>query len=135
MYNLKQSLLFLPLLLLAIPAQAQIPTNAACSNASLAIAWSAAVAGTLTLVLDLAPAAASIRTPFLFALVGGFVFGVGAALNRGCSLSTLQRLADGEMSMLVTLAGLVLGVASFSYLGRTQSAYHSTLFWSPQESA
>jgi uncharacterized membrane protein YedE/YeeE len=79
-----------------------------------AVAWSATVAGTLLIVLHLTPAVPLARSPFPLALAGGFVFGAGAAFNGGCSLSTLQRLADGELSMLVTLAGLVLGAASWT---------------------
>jgi uncharacterized protein len=81
-----------------------------------AIAWSAAVAGTLTIVLHLTPAAPSLRMPIVYALLGGFTFGIGAALNRGCSLSTLQRLADGDLSMLATLAGIIIGIASWTWL-------------------
>jgi len=79
-----------------------------------AVLWSATVAGTLVLVLHLSPAAQMARSPFALALAGGFAFGVGAAFNGGCSLSTLQRLADGELSMMVTLAGFVLGIASWT---------------------
>ena len=43
-------------------------------------------------------------------LAGGFLFGMGAALNGGCSFSTMTRLADGQIRMLVTLLGVALGV-------------------------
>lgn len=43
-------------------------------------------------------------------LVGGLLFGIGAALNGGCSFSTLARLADGQLRMLATLAGFAVGV-------------------------
>lgn len=43
-------------------------------------------------------------------LIGGFVFGAGAALNGGCAFSTLARLAEGHLRMLVTLGGFALGV-------------------------
>lgn len=43
-------------------------------------------------------------------LLGGFLFGMGAALNGGCSFSTLTRLADGQLRMLVSLLGFALGV-------------------------
>ena len=76
----------------------------------VAVLWSATVAGTLILVLHWPVTPLPRRTPALLALAGGYVFGVGAAINGGCSLSTLQRLADGELAMLVTLAGFVLGV-------------------------
>jgi uncharacterized membrane protein YedE/YeeE len=49
------------------------------------------------------------------ALVGGFVFGVGAAVNGGCALGTLGRLGSGELRMLFTLLGLVAGLAGGGY--------------------
>ncbi|NIR32078.1 MAG: YeeE/YedE family protein [Gammaproteobacteria bacterium] len=45
------------------------------------------------------------------ALLGGFVFGVGAALNGGCAFSTLAHLADGHVVMLGTLGGFCVGAA------------------------
>lgn len=42
-------------------------------------------------------------------LFGGLLFGMGAALNGGCSFSTLARLADGQLRMLGTLSGFALG--------------------------
>lgn len=44
-------------------------------------------------------------------LLGGFVFGIGATLNMGCAFSTLTRLAEGQIRMLLTLAGFASGVA------------------------
>ena len=49
------------------------------------------------------------------ALIGGFVFGVGAAVNGGCALGTLGRLGSGELRMLFTLLGLVAGLAGGAY--------------------
>lgn len=79
-----------------------------------AVAWTALVAGG---VAYFAPASAThvlARIPHSFALAGGFLFGVGAAINGGCSLSTLQRLADGDLSMLGTLAAFVIGVLAWT---------------------
>lgn len=72
--------------------------------------WAAAVSGVVGLMGPVAPQAPVVWSPS-FSLAGAFVFGVGAALNGGCSLSTLQRLIDGELSMLATLGGLAAGVA------------------------
>lgn len=72
--------------------------------------WAAAVAGVVGLMGSVAPQAPVVWSSS-FSLAGAFVFGVGAALNGGCSLSTLQRLIDGELSMLATLVGLAAGVA------------------------
>jgi uncharacterized membrane protein YedE/YeeE len=44
------------------------------------------------------------------ALAGGFIFGVGAAVNGGCALGTLGRLGSGELRMLATLLGLFAGM-------------------------
>jgi hypothetical protein len=46
-------------------------------------------------------------------LLGGLLFGIGAAVNGACAFSTLARLADGQLAMLGTLGGFLLGVAGF----------------------
>jgi hypothetical protein len=53
------------------------------------------------------------------ALLGGFVYGIGAALNGGCAFSTLNQLADGKLRMLVTFAGFCFGVLTDLALART----------------
>jgi hypothetical protein len=50
------------------------------------------------------------------ALLGGLVFGVGAAVNGACAYSTLARLADGEGGMLVAAAAFALGVLLYLML-------------------
>lgn len=50
------------------------------------------------------------------AVLGGFAFGIGAALNGACAFSTLARLADGEGAMLATAAAFALGVSGFAAL-------------------
>lgn len=75
-----------------------------------AVLWMATLGGVLTLVFGLAPMPAAVRTPAAWALAGGWMFGLGAAINGGCSLSTLHRLADGELGMTATLVGFALGV-------------------------
>lgn len=50
------------------------------------------------------------RYPFShLTLVGGFLFGIGAALNNGCALHTLVRLGRGDLRMFISLSGLVGG--------------------------
>jgi uncharacterized membrane protein YedE/YeeE len=49
------------------------------------------------------------------ALIGGFVFGVGAAFNGGCALGTIGRLGSGELRMLFTLLGLMTGMVAGGY--------------------
>jgi uncharacterized membrane protein YedE/YeeE len=76
-----------------------------------AVLWMAALTGVLVLGFGFTPQPAAVRTPLAWAMAGGWLFGVGAAVNGGCSLSTLHRLADGELGMLATLAAFALGVS------------------------
>jgi uncharacterized membrane protein YedE/YeeE len=48
-----------------------------------------------------------------FAMLGGFAFGLGAAINGGCAYSTMARLVDGEGKMLATVGGFAVGVFCF----------------------
>jgi uncharacterized membrane protein YedE/YeeE len=50
------------------------------------------------------------------AVLGGFAFGMGAAVNGACAYSTMARLVDGEGGMLVTVAALAFGVLGFGAL-------------------
>ena len=50
------------------------------------------------------------------AIGGGFLFGVGAAVNGGCAFSTLGHLANGNLWMLTTLFGFCIGVAGLSFM-------------------
>lgn len=76
-----------------------------------AAAWSAAIAWPLwhwfpeTFTTSLAWTI----NPHAFA--GGFLFGIGAAINGGCAISTLSRLANGEAVMTASLVGIVSGAA------------------------
>ena len=45
------------------------------------------------------------------AVTGGFVFGIGAAVNRACAISILSRLGEGDLSMLLTIAAMLFGTA------------------------
>jgi uncharacterized protein len=42
---------------------------------------------------------------------GGFLFGIGAALNGGCAFSTVSHLGGGDFGQFPTLLGLGLGFA------------------------
>jgi uncharacterized membrane protein YedE/YeeE len=50
------------------------------------------------------------------AVLGGFAFGMGAAINGACAYSTMARLVDGEGGMLVTVGALAFGVLWFGAL-------------------
>ena len=48
----------------------------------------------------------SVSSPFIF---GGLLFGFGAALNKGCSISTVSKLSRGHFYMAATVIGWLLG--------------------------
>lgn len=56
-----------------------------------------------------------IQTPFisyqfsLWAVFGGLLFGLGVAVNNGCGVSTISRLARGHLTMLLTVCGWLIG--------------------------
>lgn len=51
-----------------------------------------------------------VRWPLtIWPFVGGLLFGVGAAINGGCTFSTLAKLGDGDMNFAATVAGWVAG--------------------------
>lgn len=72
--------------------------------------WMALLAGLLSLLAGYPLPTVRMFAPIGIALLGGSLFGIGAALNGGCSLSTLHRLADGDLGMLGTLLGFAAGV-------------------------
>ena len=78
-----------------------------------AVLWMATLTGVLVLAFGVVPQPAWARAPALWAWAGGALFGVGAAVNGGCSLSTLTRLADGEVGMIAALGGFALGVSTW----------------------
>lgn len=80
------------------------------------VLWVAAITMAMLLLLGDAKAPGIAWAISLHAVVGGLAFGIGAALNRGCAFSTLARLANGEASMVLALAGFCLG-AIVAHLG------------------
>ena len=42
-------------------------------------------------------------------LVGGFIFGIGAGINQACSVSTMNHLTKGNLSMMMTMVGWAIG--------------------------
>lgn len=75
-----------------------------------AAAWSCLLAGVFVLLglpINGVPVTHGV---WWLGVFGGFLFGVGAAINGGCSLSTVQQLADGDSTMLLTLLAFVSGV-------------------------
>jgi len=78
-----------------------------------AMLWAVLLTGALVLVFGFVPPPAWTRTPLAWAWAGGLLFGVGAAVNGGCSMSTLTRLADGDLGMLAALAGFLAGVTTW----------------------
>lgn len=66
-------------------------------------------------------------TPLGFSIVwpgifGGVLFGMGAVLNGGCAFSTLTRLGNGNLGMIVTLSGFAVGVGMYELLNRSTAS-------------
>lgn len=80
------------------------------------VLWVMAVSMPILLFLpDVAALNRSYAVSFT-AIIGGFAFGVGAAINGGCAFSTLGYLANGNLWMLTTLVGYCLGVTGLSII-------------------
>lgn len=54
---------------------------------------------------------------------GGVLFGIGAGLNGGCAFSTLTRLGNGNLGMIVTLSGFTAGVAVYTLVNRSTANF------------
>lgn len=80
-----------------------------------AVLWAALLGGVVAVGFRQTLPGVPMPRPETWSLVGGWLFGVGAAINGGCSLSTLHRLADGELGMLATLSGFMVGTALWSF--------------------
>jgi uncharacterized membrane protein YedE/YeeE len=50
-------------------------------------------------------------------LAGGFLFGLGAAVNQGCAFSTLNRLGSGDVGMVATVIGFTAGLVGYFRFG------------------
>jgi len=60
-----------------------------------------------------------------FAAIGGLLFGFGAAANHGCGVSTVSRLARGEMVMLATILGWLTGwILLASFISTVESSVY-----------
>ncbi len=60
-------------------------------------------------------------------LLGGFIFGVGTAVNGACSISTVSRLSSGEISMVFTLLGWLAGWLLLDFTGTNFSYSRLTI--------
>jgi hypothetical protein len=77
------------------------------------ILWASAVTIPFFLLSMSTPPQSGAWTLSIAALLGGFTFGVGAAMNGACVYSTMARLADGEGAMLTTVVGFGFGIVGF----------------------
>ncbi|MGF1756486.1 YeeE/YedE family protein [Photobacterium sagamiensis] len=63
------------------------------------------------LFIDSAMFRHDISFPFF---IGGLLFGLGAAMNKGCAISTISKLAKGHYQMIATLLGWLIGWCSLA---------------------
>jgi len=45
----------------------------------------------------------------IWVALGGIIFGLGTAFNQGCGVSTLSKLSRGDLTMIATLLGWLIG--------------------------
>ena len=69
-------------------------------------------------------------------LVGGLLFGLGAAFNGGCSVSTVSRFSSGDTAMLFTMMGWLAGwilweSTGLNFAPKTLAPPHPLLAWLP----
>lgn len=74
------------------------------------ILWAFAVVLAATWITLEGPPLSPGYWPSTASLIGGFVFGLGAAVNGGCAFSTLNKLGSGDFGTLGTLVGFVAGL-------------------------
>ena len=87
--------------------------------------WAAAIFALVTMLAPGHSRGFQVYAPPLLSLLGGFVFGAGAAINGGCSMSTLHRLADGDLWMGLTLGGMAMGFLLWSLLDASLMFAHA----------
>ncbi|MEM7223546.1 MAG: YeeE/YedE thiosulfate transporter family protein [Pseudomonadota bacterium] len=80
------------------------------------VLWAMAVILVAALVWDEGLHLAEGYLPSLPSFAGGVIFGMGAAMNRGCAFSTLNKLGSGDLAMVGTLGGFVIGVVGFELI-------------------
>lgn len=60
-----------------------------------------------------------------FSAIGGLLFGFGAAVNQGCGVSTVSRLARGQVVMLATVLGWFIGWILFAtFISKVESSVY-----------
>ncbi len=69
------------------------------------VLWVVLVNGLLVLWMPDLARPAKPHPGIQMALIGGFVFGIGAAINGGCSFSTISKIAQGNIHMAIDPAG------------------------------
>jgi hypothetical protein len=74
------------------------------------ILWVTLVNGLLVLWMPELARPRTVDALTLSTVVGGFVFGAGAAINGGCSFSTISKIAQGNLHVAFTLPAFVIGV-------------------------
>ena len=74
------------------------------------ILWVTLVNGLLVLWMPELARPRTVDVVTLSTIIGGFVFGAGAAINGGCSFSTISKIAQGNLHVAFTLPAFVVGV-------------------------
>lgn len=98
----------------------------------MAAVWAMAAAWALSRTAGMVHAPIAASAGVVSAAFGGLLFGLGAAMNGGCSISTVTRLARGELAMLATLTGFVLAIAGAGLCNCWPSGWMRAPLYFPQ---
>ncbi|KGJ90475.1 YeeE/YedE thiosulfate transporter family protein [Thalassotalea sp. ND16A] len=75
------------------------------------LAW---VAGLFSYLLNI-PLTVNTYAASVWFAIGGIIFGLGTSLNNGCGVSTLSKLSRGDLKMIATIIGWLVGWTILSY--------------------
>lgn len=75
--------------------------------------WVVGITLLATLVLPFEPIRISGWKLSMLTIIGGALFGIGAVVNGGCAFSTLTRLGGGNMGMMASLVGFLVGAGAY----------------------
>ena len=94
------------------------------------VLWVLLVNGLLTLFLPDLVRPVKAHPGFHVAILGGFIFGMGSAVNGGCGFATISKIAEGKFHMALGLPAFVAGVAtSAAVLSRVEIVQSPSTPW------
>ena len=92
------------------------------------VLWVLLVNGIAAVVTPGVPPSYTALVFSIYTIAGGLLFGIGAAINGGCSFSTISKIAQGDLHVALTLPAFVLGAISVRTLALPATDASSGLY-------